>query len=44
MVELPKCRCGNPDCKHIWTPRVPNPVKCPICGTPLPKEDDKRGT
>lgn len=33
MVELPTIEC--PKCKHVWTPRVQKPEKCPNCGLKL---------
>jgi hypothetical protein len=39
LVELPAAMegrtretiCPNPTCRHRWTPRVPDPAKCPEC-------------
>lgn len=29
---LPTCHCLR--CEEDWTPRTPNPVRCPKCGSP----------
>lgn len=31
MPTYPPITCPNPDCKYTFTPRVPQPKKCPRC-------------
>lgn len=30
-ATLPTVVCPRPNCRHEWTPRVPNPKSCPKC-------------
>lgn len=32
-----KMKCPYQDCGATWTPRKPNPLKCPRCTRPLAK-------
>ena len=31
-MELPTCTCTR--CEIVWTPRTPDPKKCPACNSP----------
>jgi predicted Zn-ribbon and HTH transcriptional regulator len=30
---LPEFRLKCKKCRHIWMPRIENPIKCPRCGS-----------